>query len=207
MDDLLREEPLEKGAANMGGKTDVVKGRFKEAAGALTGKHREQLAAMILDLQTNRIILDDLVNCYGVFLFTGGVVPEEHWGLLAMTSYLHAPFAADRISTAQTERYQQVAVTIMDLGHAIIAGAGPRSMRCRNAIADSFGRESSEIRVLGSRLESAMTKLADELKPSSPLADTEGALDGATDRRGRPGGLPADGSARSEDTCDANGHK
>jgi len=82
-------------------------------------KHREQLLAMVLDLQANRIILDELVNCYGVFLFTGGVVAEEHWGLLAMTSYLHAPFAADRISAAKAERYQQLAATIVDQGQAI----------------------------------------------------------------------------------------
>ena len=37
IDDLLREQPLEKGVAIMGGKIDVVKGRIKEAAGALTG--------------------------------------------------------------------------------------------------------------------------------------------------------------------------
>jgi hypothetical protein len=211
VDDPLREETLEKGIAVMSGKTDVVKGRIKAAAAAVTGKHREQLLAMVLDVQTNRIILDELVNCYGVFLFTGGVVPKEHWGLLAMTSYLHAPFAADRISTAKAERYQQLAATIMDQGQAITAQAGPRTLRCRHDIADVFGRESSEIRALGSTLESAMTKLADELKPSPPLAEMEGALDGAADRRGLPGGppaaSPADGSARGEDNRDATGPK
>ena len=161
----------------MSGKTDAVKGRIKEAAGAATGKHRAQLLAMILDLQTNRVMLDELVNCYGVFLFTGGVVPEEHWGLGAMTSYLHDPFAADRISTAEAERYQQLAATIIDLGQTITAAAGPRTLRCRHDIADVFGRESSEIQALGSTLESAMTKLADDLKPSPPLSETDCALE------------------------------
>ncbi len=35
-------------------------------------KHRENLLAMILELQTNRIVLDGLLNCYGMFRFTGG---------------------------------------------------------------------------------------------------------------------------------------
>jgi uncharacterized protein YjbJ (UPF0337 family) len=34
---VLRELPLEKGVTIMGGKKDEIKGRIKEAAGALTG--------------------------------------------------------------------------------------------------------------------------------------------------------------------------
>ena len=56
----------------------------------------EQLLAMILELGTNRIILDGLVSRYGVFLFTGGVVRREPWGLAALGSYLQRPFAADQ---------------------------------------------------------------------------------------------------------------
>ena len=36
----FRKHPLRKGVAIMGGKTDVVKGRIKEAAGALTGNDK-----------------------------------------------------------------------------------------------------------------------------------------------------------------------
>jgi uncharacterized protein YjbJ (UPF0337 family) len=36
----ISQQPLEKGVAIMGGKTDVVKGRIKEAAGALTGNDK-----------------------------------------------------------------------------------------------------------------------------------------------------------------------
>ena len=122
-------------------------------------RQREQLLAMIRELQTNRIILDGLVNGYGVFLFTGGVVPREPWGLVAMTSYLQRPFAVDRISTAALRRYRQVAEDIMQLGQAVTAGARPRSRRCRHAIAECFGRESAEIRALGTTLESAMAEL------------------------------------------------
>ncbi len=37
---LLQEQPLEQGVTIMSGKTDVVKGRIKEAAGALTGNDK-----------------------------------------------------------------------------------------------------------------------------------------------------------------------
>jgi uncharacterized protein YjbJ (UPF0337 family) len=40
MDDLLREQPLKERVAIMGGKTDVVKGRIKEAVGTLTGSDK-----------------------------------------------------------------------------------------------------------------------------------------------------------------------
>ena len=136
-------------------------------------KDRQQLLAMILELQTNRIILDGLLACYGTFRFTGGVVPREPWGLIAMTSYLECPFAASRLSTAGAVRYRQLAEAIMDLGQAITAGARPRTLRCRYDIADTFGRDSAEIRALGSTLESAMTKLVAELKPSPRLSQTE----------------------------------
>jgi len=121
-------------------------------------KDHEQLAAMIQELQANRIILDGLSNCYGTFRFTGGVVPREPWALGAMTSYLRCPFAADRISTAGAERYQQLADTIMDLGQAITRDARPRTLRGRHDIADRFGRASSEIRVLANTLEPAAMK-------------------------------------------------
>ena len=136
-------------------------------------KNEEDLAAMIRELQTNRIILDGLVNCYGVFRFTGGVVPREPWGLVAMTSYLQSPFAADCVSTAAAERYRHLAEAIMDLGQSITVGERPRTVRCRHDIADRFGRDSSGIRDLGSTLESDMTTLVEKLKPSLLLSETE----------------------------------
>jgi hypothetical protein len=125
---------------------------------------RDQLLAMIQELQTNRIILDELVDCYSMFRFTGGVVPREQWGLVAIASYLRRP-SADCIFTAAAERYRQVAEAIMDQVRAMTAEAGPRTLRCRHALAEAFGRESSEIRALGSTLESAMTKTIEELDP------------------------------------------
>ncbi len=143
-------------------------------------KDREQLAAMIRELQSNRIVLDELLNCYGMFHFTGGVVPREPWRFVAMASYLQCPFAADHISTAAIERYRHLAETIMDLGQAITTGARPRTLRCRHDIAEKFGRDSSEIGTLGNTLEPAMTKLVEELKPSSLLSETEYAESGSS---------------------------
>jgi hypothetical protein len=135
---------------------------------------------MIRKLQTNRIMLNRLEKCYGVFRFTGGVVPEEPWGLVAVTSYLQCPFAADRISTASTERYRRLAETIMDLGQAITAGERPRTLRSRHDIADRFGRYSSEIRDAANTLESATTKLAEEIKPSPLPSETEAVESGVS---------------------------
>jgi len=137
-------------------------------------KNKEELVAMLRELQTNRIILDGLVNCYGVFRFTGGVVPREPWGLVAMTSYLQCPLAADRISTAAIERYRHLAEMIVDLGRAITAGERPRSLRCRHDIAHKFARGSSEIRELGRKLESAITKLVEEMEKNPATSNTKG---------------------------------
>lgn len=133
-------------------------------------EHREQLLTMISELRTNRIILDELANCYNVFLFTGGVVPRERWGLLAVTSYLQHPFAAGCISDAEAERYRHLAEAIMDLGEAITAGARPRTLRCRHDIADAFGRESSEIRALANTLELAARNTLDGLAAATGAA-------------------------------------
>jgi len=137
-------------------------------------KTREQLVAMVWGLQANRIVLDRLLKCYGVFRFTGGVVPDEPWDLVAITSYLQCPFAAERISTAAIERYRHLAETIVDLGQAITAGERPRSLRCRHDIAHKFGRGSSEIRELGSKLESAITKLVEEMEENPATLNTKG---------------------------------
>jgi hypothetical protein len=138
-------------------------------------KDQEQLAAMIQELRANRSILDELLEFYGTFLFTGGVVSTEPWSLVAVASYLQDPFAADRISTAATERYRHLAETIMNLGQEIAAGARPRTLRCRYDIARRFGRHSSEIRTLESTLESAMTALAEEPELPPLLSETESA--------------------------------
>ncbi len=133
----------------------------------------ELLVAMVRELQANQAVLDRLSDCYGMFRFTGGVVPREPWCLVAMTSYLERPFAGDRISSAAAGRYRQVAEAIMDLGEEVTAGARPRTLGSRHQIADRFGRDSSEIRALGSTLESAMRNLVGETEPSLVISGTD----------------------------------
>lgn len=136
-------------------------------------KNREPVQAMIREFQTNRAILDGLLEGYGTFRFTGGLVPREPWDLIAIGSYRQRPFAAGRISTEALERYRHLADSIMASGQAIAAATWPMSLRSRYNIADTFDRDSSEIRVLGDSLETAMTQLAEELMPSPPPSETE----------------------------------
>ena len=56
--------------------------RFKRIA-ATSRSHPEELAAMVLELQSNRAILDGLADWYGVFVFTGGAVPTAQWDIAA----------------------------------------------------------------------------------------------------------------------------
>lgn len=128
---------------------------------------REALSAMVLELRTNRGILDGLSKYYAKFRFTGGDVSAERWGLAAIASYLNHPFAVDRISTAEAERYRQLAEAIMELEKSV-AVPGPKSLRSRNGIADAFDRASTEIHVLARKLESAMTGLLDGPKSVEP---------------------------------------
>jgi hypothetical protein len=130
--------------------------RFKRCAAA-SRNHREELAAMTLEFETNRTVLDGLTDRYGVFVFTGGAVPTARWDLAAMTTYLEHPCAADRISTGEIDRYRNAAGAIDELGGAA-AGAGPRTLRCRHDIGDRFGRAASEIRVLTGTLEAEVAK-------------------------------------------------
>lgn len=125
---------------------------------------REQLVTMLRELQANRIVLDRLATGYGVFRFTGGIVPREAWNLGAVTTYLQHPFAAGRIPTAGAQRYRHLAETIVELGQEAITRTAPRTLRCRVDIADRFDRDSSEIRTLGSRLQSSMARLIEESK-------------------------------------------
>lgn len=123
-------------------------------------EYRGQLTGMILELRANQATLDELVNWYGVFVFTGGDVPKGRWCLVAMISYLERPFATDRISTGEVERYKHLVEAIMKLGQGI--AAGPRTLRCRHDIADTFSRASSAVQALGSTLQSALTKVLKE---------------------------------------------
>jgi hypothetical protein len=115
---------------------------------------RQQSAGMKLELQTNQAVLDGLSNWYGVFAFTGGIVPSGRCELAAINSYLECPFAADCISTEDVKRYRHLIESIMVPTAGI--SVRPRTLRGRKQIADAFGRAAAEIESLGSRFESAL---------------------------------------------------
>lgn len=130
-------------------------------------EYQELLTAMISELRTNQAALDELVNPYSVFLFTGGDVPRRKCDFAAINSYAERPFATERISTEDAEHYGHLIERLMALGKGA-ATQRPRALRCRHDIADSFSRVSSEIRALGSKLESALTELSKEQEQSLP---------------------------------------
>ena len=94
---------------------------------------RQRLTAMMLDLLANGAILDELLNCYKMFHFTGGDVPRARWRLVAIASYLEDPFASDRIGTSEAERYRDLAEEITALGQTVAAGR-PRTVTKSNRV-------------------------------------------------------------------------
>jgi hypothetical protein len=126
----------------------------------------EQLTGMIQELQSNHIALDRLRDWYGVFVFTGGDVPRGRCDLLAIASYLERPFAADRISTGEVERYRHLVEATMEPRQDV--AAGPRTLRCRKDLGDAFDRASADIQTLETALEPVLAKLLKELEPPFP---------------------------------------
>jgi hypothetical protein len=142
-----------------------------------SGGCQEELAAMIQELQANRLILSGLLDRFSTFRFMGGTVAAEPWNLRAMSSYVRNPVAADRFATSDVQRYRQLADTIMDLEQAIAAGTRPRTLRCRHDLADRFDRASCEIHTLADTLESA-TRAALGQPVMAPVTATEQPLSG-----------------------------
>lgn len=124
----------------------------------------EELAEMVLELQTNQVVLEGLTRWYGVFVFTGGQVPTAPWNLVAMTSYLKHPLAADCLSISEIHRYRHLAQAISELGHP---GTGPTTLRYRHDLGDKFVQAASEMRGLANTLELSLTKAVEELPHSS----------------------------------------
>jgi hypothetical protein len=124
-------------------------------------QRREKLAAMVLELQINRTALYGLTNWFAVFVFTGGRVPAAQWKMVATTSYLRHPAAADGLSISELERYRRLVQTIDDLGHT--ATGGPRTLKSRHNLGDRFGLAASELRLVADTLELSMTKVMEEL--------------------------------------------
>jgi len=137
---------------------------------ALTPNHREELAAMALELQSNRAVFDGLTNWYGVFDFTGGCVPTADWNLVAITSYLEHPSGSDAVLTSGIEEYRDLAHTIGSLGQL---GAGPRTLRCRHDMVDRFNRAAAKIRLVTNSLASS---IAENGEPVAQSAATGAAI-------------------------------
>ena len=125
---------------------------------------------MLGELQRNRNILDELVDCYKMFRFTGGNVPRGPWGLVAITSYVEHPFAADRIGTCEAEHYRVLAGEIMALGQTVATGK-PRTLRQRWDVAATFAQAAGEVRGLGGNLEAGLTDVLNELAASPTFAE------------------------------------
>ena len=125
---------------------------------------REELAAMFLELQTNRDILAGLTSWYGLFVFTGGDVPTAQWNLAAMTAYLEHPLATDCLLTSEIQRYRHLIQTLGGLGQP---GVRPRTLRCRHDLGEEFRQAASEIRALTDTLESSLKKAMGELPSRS----------------------------------------
>ena len=131
---------------------------------------RERVTAILSELHANRAILDELVTDYNVFRFRGGEVTRGPWHLVAITSYVEHPFAADRILTSEAESYCDLAEKMMALGQAV-AIARPRTLRQRWALAKTFAETAVEIRSVGGGFEAALANLLQELGASPTFAE------------------------------------
>ena len=136
-----------------------------------SGKHGEQLTRMILELQGNQAALKRMRDWYGVFVFTGGAVPRGRYDLQAIASYLERPFAADRISVGEVERYRYLVEVTMQPGQDVTAG--PKTLRYRKDLGDVFDQASAEIQTLGIALESVLAKLLKELETPFPAPEMD----------------------------------
>jgi len=125
---------------------------------------REELAAMLLELQANRGILGGMTSWYGLFVFTGGDVPTAQWSLTAITSYLEHPLATDCLLTSEIQRYRQLIQTLGALGQP---GARPRTLRCRHEMGQRFRQAATDIRDLTDTLESSVMKALEQLPSRS----------------------------------------
>jgi hypothetical protein len=117
---------------------------------------KQQLQAIRGELQTNRSTLNELFDCYRMFLFTGGTIPLRRWDLGAIASYIERPWATDRIMLDDVVRYRHLAEAIMEVGKEVSA-SGPKSVRKRHSFTDTFRGLFAEIRALASALESSAT--------------------------------------------------
>jgi hypothetical protein len=131
--------------------------------------HREQLSAMILELQANRVVLDRLSKQFAMFRFTGGTIPAQGCSTSGMASYLARSWVAESIATEDVERYRALIGTLAELQLNVSTAAGPRTLRVRFAITEVFSRALSEILPLGNHLETAVKRALEAAEPLSSI--------------------------------------
>lgn len=132
---------------------------------------RDQITAILKELEADQAAFLELRRGYGVFAFTGGEVPTRHRGLGAIAAYLNNPFAAERVFTGDVDRYGHLVSTVMGLGQGSLPPR-PRTLRCRHQIAETFARTASEASRLGTALTSVFRCLLEELGPLLPVQAT-----------------------------------
>jgi hypothetical protein len=130
---------------------------------------KQQLQAILGELQTNRSTLNELFDCYRMFLFTGGTIPMTRWELAAITSYIERPFAADQITHGDVILYRHLAEAIMGAGEEV-AATGPKSVRRRHALTDTFRGLFLDVRTLGRALDASVTNALATLQASALIA-------------------------------------
>ncbi len=130
---------------------------------------KQQLQSIRVALQTNMRTLKELFDCYRMFLFTGGTVPTTRWELAAITSYIERPFAANRITPGDAILYRHLAEAIMGVGEEV-AATGPKSVRRRHSLTDTFRDLFLDIRALGHALDASVTNALMALQPSPPVS-------------------------------------
>jgi len=136
---------------------------------------KQQLQSIRVALQTNMRTLKELFDCYRMFLFTGGTVPTTRWELAAITSYIERPFAADRITPGDVMLYRQLAEAIMGVGEEV-AATGPKSVRRRHGLTDTFRELFLDIRALGRDLDASVTNALAAPPASRPVTQARPAV-------------------------------
>jgi hypothetical protein len=122
----------------------------------------EQLSAMIVELQANRVVLDRLSIRSSMFCFTGGTIPAQAWCIRCMTSYLTLQSrAAGLVGAEDAKHYLALIETLNELQLGVAAAALPRTLRNRRDITDALDKMLREVLSLGSRLETDLRRSLD----------------------------------------------